>query len=261
MRILITGGNGYIARSLYSSLSKNHRVTKITRADFDLSNSSETAEWFVGKEFDAVIHTAITGGSRLHPDESSVLEKNLLMHYNLHSCRGAFSRFIGFGSGAELFAPDTPYGMSKKIIANSIKQTANWHNIRIFGVFDENELPTRFIKSNILRYANREPMLIHENKVMDFFYMEDLVALISYYLTESNPPKETNCSYSEKTTLVDIASYINKLSDYEVPVVIESDEKFGIYCGKSIGVPIYTVGLRQGIQKTYKALTLPNQKR
>ena len=260
MRILITGGNGYIARSLYSFLSQTHSVTKVSRADFDLSSSKETTEWFVGKEFDVVINTAITGGSRLSSDDSSVLEKNLLMHYNLHSCRSAFSRLIGFGSGAELFASDTPYGMSKKIIANSIKQTANWHNIRIFGVFDENELPTRFIKANILRYVNREPMLIHENKVMDFFYMRDLLTLVDYYLTESSPPKETNCSYSEKPTLVDIASYINKLSDYEVPVVVESAEKVGVYCGNSIDVPINTVGLWQGIQETYRALTLPNQR-
>jgi GDP-L-fucose synthase len=260
-RILITGGNGYIARSLYSSLSlsQKHTITKVTRADFDLTDSRETAKWFVDKEFDVVVHTAVAGGSRLRYDDSSVLEINLLMHYNLHSCRSAFSRFIGFGSGAEVFASDTPYGMSKKIIANSIKKTTDWHNIRIFGVFDENELPTRFIKASILRYANRESILIDKNKVMDFFYMEDLITLVDYYLTKSNPPKETNCSYLEKFTLVDIASYINKLSNYQVPIVVENAEKVGDYCGNGTNIPIHMVGLWEGIEKTYRALTSSNQ--
>jgi GDP-L-fucose synthase len=260
-KILITGGNGYIAKSLLGLASYEPcEIKYATRNDFDITNSRQTSKWFEDKNFDAVIHTAVVGGSRLQADDRGVLEMNLRMHYNLLANRDKFNRLISFGSGAELFAPDTPYGMSKKIIANSIKQTANWHNIRIFGVFDENELPTRFIKANILRYVNREPILVHENKVMDFFYMKDLLTLVDYYLTESNPPKETNCSYLEKTTLAGIASYINNLSDHKVPVVVGCAEKFGVYCGNGIDLPINTVGLWKGIQETYRALTSLNQR-
>jgi len=255
MRILITGGNGYIARSLYSFLSQTHSVTKVSRADFDLSSSKETTKWFVGKEFDVVINTAIIGGSRLYSDDSSVLEKNLLMHYNLHSCKSAFSRLIGFGSGAEMYHGDTPYANSKREIAQSIQNTENFYNLRIFNVFDENELPTRFIKANITRYIKREPMIIYTNKVMDFIYMQDLISTVKYYMTNSNLAKDINCCYEEKYTLKTIANMINSLDSHKVPIVTENENQLQMYCGESGLPPINIIGLRQGIQNTFRALS------
>jgi hypothetical protein len=41
-----------------------------------------------------------------------------------------------------------------------------------------------FIKANILRYIKKEPIQIHENKCMDFFYMEDLISVVKYYIGE-----------------------------------------------------------------------------
>jgi hypothetical protein len=64
-------------------------------------------------------------------------------------------------------------------LANNID---GFFNLKLFGVFDENELNTRFIKSNLLRYINRENMVIHKNKFMDFFYIEDLVKVVKHYI-------------------------------------------------------------------------------
>jgi UDP-glucose 4-epimerase len=92
------------------------------------------------------------------------------------------------------------------------------YNIRIYGVFDENELDTRFIKNNIKRYINRESLKIHQNKIMDFFYMEDLVTLVKHYISETHLPKNVDCSYDYNHSLYDIAHMINNLSDYKVDI-------------------------------------------
>lgn len=42
MKILITGGSGYIAKGLYAGLKSLHNVTCITRSDFDLTNYINT---------------------------------------------------------------------------------------------------------------------------------------------------------------------------------------------------------------------------
>ena len=66
MNILITGGNGYIAKSLSKGLwkgSNRYNITSITRNDFDLSNREATNKWFEGKHFDVIIHTAVVGDS------------------------------------------------------------------------------------------------------------------------------------------------------------------------------------------------------
>jgi nucleoside-diphosphate-sugar epimerase len=149
MNILITGGNGYIAKNLYEGLKDKHNITRISRDDFDLTDRVLTDKFFEEKYFDVVIHTAISGGSRLRKDTEDVLDENLIMYYNLLANESKFKKFISIGSGAEIFSQEEPYGLSKHVINYSMKNKPNFHNVRIFAVFDENELETRFIKTNI----------------------------------------------------------------------------------------------------------------
>jgi nucleoside-diphosphate-sugar epimerase len=253
MKILITGGNGYIAKSLVRGFSDKHTITSVTRNDFDLSDPILTSEWFGSREFDVVIHTAIVGGSRLKNDTTDVVYKNIKMYENLCENRNCFSKLISFGSGAEIFQPTTPYGISKKIIADSIRNTDNFYNLRIFGVFDEDELETRFIKSNIIRYLKKEPMIIHSDKIMDFFYLPDLVSLVDYYINTQSPEKEVNCSYDQKFSLFSLAKKINELSVHQVPIILEEKNTLDFYCGSS-NLPIDSVGLLRGIKNTYNKL-------
>jgi nucleoside-diphosphate-sugar epimerase len=254
MKVLVTGGNGYIAKSLIRSFSDKYDVTSITRKDFDLSDSVLTSKWFENRNFDVVIHTAVSGGSRISPDSINVVQQNLMMYYNLLSNKKYFNKLISFGSGAELFQKDTSYGMSKHIISESIKNTDNFYNLRIFAVFDENELDRRFIKSNIQRYLKKEPIVIHENKMMDFFYMKDLVSMVEYYIDNDCLDKEVNCCYAEKYTLNNIADIINSMGDYSVPIELEDEKITGGYCGMGILPPIHIEGLKCGIQKTFHSL-------
>ena len=253
MNVLITGGNGYIAKSLYHILNGVYNVTSITRNNFDLTDYSKTCSWFEGKSFDAVIHTAINGGSRLQQDDQTMFDKNMSMFTNLVSNKHCFSKLISFGSGAELFHGDTPYANSKREIAKQILDLPNFYNLRIFGVFDHNELDTRFIKSNIIRYLKQEPMVVHSNKIMDFFYMADLVTLVQHYITKQDLQKEINCSYEYKYTLQNIANFINTLGSHKVPVVIQDKNKFDFYCGSS-DLPISVIGASDGIRETYNIL-------
>lgn len=254
MNILITGGNGYIATSLACELKKYHEVTTVTRIDFDITDSNQTNKWFKDRKFDAVVHAAIAGGSRLQVDDSSVLEMNLRMHYNLMANRDRFDKLISFGSGAEIFAPDTPYGMSKRIIANSVRQTENWYNLRIYGVFDENELPTRFVKANMQRYLRKESMRIHTNKLMDFFYMKDLITVVDHYLTSQDHPKEINCSYKEKQSLLQIASEINNFENHRVDIEIEKTG-LAFYCGEPLQLNIPLIGFSDGLKNVFNVLS------
>jgi len=255
--ILITGGNGYIAKSLHSYLSPEYDITLASRADLDLTRREETQHYFKDKYFDIVIHTAVKGGSRLNPLEGpDVVLSNLLMYDNLMRCRDKFDRLIHFGSGAEEIA-DGPYGFSKHIINQLIKLDPKSVNVKIYAVFDENELPTRFIKSNILRYINREDLNIHQDKQMDFFYMKDLVSMIEWlidYREEEFPVQEINCSYLEKYTLTQIAEIINSLDDYKIGIQVEDEIEGRAYCGIHPIMPFDLIGLEQGIKEVYNLL-------
>lgn len=263
MKILLTGINGYVGKSLYNALKNEHDITCISRKELDLTNGNYVGEFFKDKYFDTVIHCAISGGSRLKSDGSEVLDNNLLMYYNLYNNRNSFNRFISFGSGAEIYNSTTPYGLSKHIIAQSILNTPNFYNIRIYAVFDENELDTRFIKSNILNYIDKKPLTILQNKYMDFYYMKDLISLVKYYIKGEDLIKEIDCSYKTVNTLLNILHMINSLDTYKVPIHLKSDDLGLDYYskGQSYEIPykMYqhqqsNVGLELGIKEVFKKL-------
>jgi GDP-L-fucose synthase len=250
--ILVTGSNGYIASSFIKRFSKKYQITSINRSNFDLTNTKETNEFFEKQYFDVVIHTAIAGGSRLVPDVEQNTFKNLLMFDNLIQNKHKFTKFISFGSGAEIYYPTTPYGLSKKIINNLILNIDSAYNLRIFAVFDENELSTRFIKNNILKCINNQTPEIHYNRLFDFFYMGDLLKVIDYYINASrlhNLPKIYECCYANKPSLVDIANYIRKVF-HQTPIENTEPISDDVYVGNFATLPIEYTGLYEGIKQT-----------
>ena len=62
--ILITGGNGNLAKIINKHLLSEFEIVCITRKDFDLLNLNELTNYLSGKKFDVLIHTAISGGRR-----------------------------------------------------------------------------------------------------------------------------------------------------------------------------------------------------
>jgi nucleoside-diphosphate-sugar epimerase len=177
-RILITGGNGFVARNLIKGLQE-HELTILTRSEFDLRDTDAVDKFFKNKSFDFVLHTATSGGSRLKSDDSDVLLDNLIMFYNLLKHKSKYRKFINFGSGAEmdrrtdinLIYPDykksfpiDPYGLSKNIIARLIEPLPDFHSIRIFNVFGEDELDVKLDNNALIVSGSRvrEEMLNYE---------------------------------------------------------------------------------------------------
>jgi hypothetical protein len=92
---------------------------------------------------------------------------------------------------------------------------------------------------------------------MDFFYMKDFINLIKYYIDNADLPKQIDCSYKHKRSLIEIANYINTLNNYNVPINLEKDVIIGDYCGFS-DLPIDVIGLEKGIQEVYNKLFFIN---
>jgi UDP-glucose 4-epimerase len=252
MKILITGANGYIGKTLNKSFKNQHNITLLTHQMVDLCNSNQVKNFFKERYFDVVIHCAIKGGGRLDKDDSDILDTNLKIFYNLVKHENHFSKLLHFGSGAE--KQNTFYGLSKKVINESIKNKDKFYNIRILNVFDENELEYKFVKSNIINYINKKDIKIFQNKYMDFFYMKDLIILIEYYINNNNLPKVIDCCYNYSPTLYDVSQIINNLEEYKVNIKIENWEMAPPFNGKFIDLGLDFIGLEQGILNVYNEL-------
>jgi UDP-glucose 4-epimerase len=258
MKVLITGGKGYIAKSIVNILQDKYQITSPGKDELNLTNRESVDKFFKNKYFDIVIHTAIKGGSRLNEDDQSVLLDNIIMMVNLHSHKDKYSKLINIGSGAEICSPSTPYGASKKWCNELVKKTEDWYTIRIYGVFDENELSTRFIKASINNVLQGKAIKIHQDKLMDFIYMFDLISIIKYYIVGENLLKEIDCVYNNTTSLNDIANQINNLSINKVPIDIQNPIPGENYIGTYSELPITYVGLEQGIKNVYNKIKNEN---
>ena len=254
MNILVTGSDGYIGSSIKKYFNKSYNITYVNRKILDLRDPIATNKFFINKMFNVVIHTAASGGNRLVPDNCDTLDNNLLMYYNLLNNRQHFNKFIYFGSGAEFFKPPTMYSLSKQVIYNSILEKNNFYNIRLYGVFNEDELDRRFIKTCIINNKTNRNINIFKDKRMDFIYMEDLLKLIDYYINNNDMPKSIDCTYKKTYKLTEIAEFINSL-DNKVDVTI-TNSGLDEYCGKydMFLEKINYIGLKEGIVKTYNKI-------
>lgn len=268
MNVLITGSKGYIARNLINLLPE-YNFTLTEHSSLDLIDQKSVDSFFTNKFFDIVIHTAVSGGKRTQKDDSDCLYENILMSKNLMKNKGHFDKLISFGSGAEFdrntkineFSnvensfPSDPYGLSKNIIARIFDNDSQFYNIRIFNVFNHDELKTRMIKSNIANYINKLPIKIHQNKLMDFFYMNDLAKIVDLIIKDKISTKTINCCYKEHFSLIQIAEIINNLSDYKVSINLENKDLGNSYYGKyNIPEDVELQGLFFGIKDSYEKI-------
>lgn len=254
MKILITGGKGYIAKGINNALWEKYHIIAPGKDELDLTDSKSVDKFFENKYFDVVIHTAIKGATNTKDPDETISFWNLVMFYNLQSKKEHFKKLINIGSGAEKYLPDTPYGYSKNIINKLVHKHDNFYTLRVYGVFDENENDTRFIKANIKRYINNEPIIIHQDRLMDFIYMQDLISIVGYYIECKDLPKEIDCVYDDTASLSNIAQQINKLSINKVPINTENTTPGENYIGNHNELPIAFIGLEQGIINVYNKL-------
>jgi hypothetical protein len=93
---------------------------------------------------------------------------------------------------------------------------------------------------------------------MDFFYIDDLVTLVKFYLDKNYIPEEINAVYKDKHTLGGIATMINNLSyPDQVDIIIEKEGLSKAYVGKSTRLDLLKLplkGLAIGIKETYNKL-------
>lgn len=272
MNVLVTGANGFVGSNIINNLSDKFSFFKGTRQTIDLYSLASIEQYLDKNKIDSVIHCAIEGGNRTDTDAATVFYNNLLMYENLLHFRRNLKHFINIASGAEfdrrkhinlykeseLFnnVPSDFYGLSKNIIAKSVLQN-NGTNLRLFGCFDYNELQSRFMRGNIEAYINNKPMIIHQDRFMDFIYIDDLTTTIEYFLNQLPMTNDINMVYEEKFKLSELTAKINNLSTHKVYVNVVTSGLNTEYTGdgtklKSLNLPL--TGLSEGINKCYRKL-------
>jgi len=268
MNVLITGSNGYIGKSIFNSKIENIKFFHGNRQTINLFDKESIKSFIKENKIDSIIHCAIEGGSRLKKDDINTFYKNILNFENLYYCKNSLHKVINFASGAEFDRetdinlvneedifdriPKDYYGLSKNIIAKKALTTNNFYNLRIFGCFDENELDSRFIKTCILKSKRNETITIHEDKIMDFFYIQDLISIIRYFFLVNPVYQDINLCYKNKYKLSEIAKKIINETNSKSNITIQKEHGLNYYGNfdKLQSLPIILQGIESSLKTT-----------
>lgn len=216
MRICILGAGGFIGRNLARAFPDS---TSLNHTNIDLLDASAVIKYFSEHAYDIVIHCAVIGGSRLHKDDYSVLDKNLRMFFNVMNATRC--KVYYFSSGAALWnfphPPTDPYGFSKYLIEQY--KCSRLQILRIWGCFGPNEPPTRFLATG----KRDGHVTILMDQEFDFFHVHDVAHVVEYLMDKPNVGYPLNMVYPGKKRLL---SEIAQMAGFSVTVYGKKDEGY-----------------------------------
>jgi len=230
--ILITGSNGFIGKNTLEFFKGNYNILSPNHSELELLNQDDVNKFLITHKIDYIIHCASIGGNRKQDDCTDVIEKNVRMFFNLAENSKHYKKMIHLGTGAEYskcymppnvkesdignFIPDDYYGFSKYVISKYIENSDNIYCLRLFGVFGPYEDYTyKFISNSILKNIQHLPITIMQNVYFDWLYIDDLMSIINYFLTNNPSENVYNITTGKTTDILSIAKIINKISDFK----------------------------------------------
>ncbi|MFQ6610096.1 MAG: NAD-dependent epimerase/dehydratase family protein [Fidelibacterota bacterium] len=249
MRILITGGSGFIGRNLKEYFSEKHEIHAPNHNELDLLNSDQVNSFLAESKFDIVIHCATWDATRFSKkDPLLIFDNNLKMYFNLAYNHHHYGHMFYFGSGAEftrkhwkplmsesyfgVHIPDDPYGLSKYVMNLHCNISHNIYNLRLFGVFGKYEdYWVRFISNIIFQSLQRNAIVVNQERRFDYLYIRDLCRIVEHYITCPPPRHSTNICTSNPELLQTLANRILSILDIECSVIIRDPGELPEYSG------------------------------
>lgn len=263
MKVLLTGGKGFIARNLAEQLGDRFEFSAPGREQLDLLNPDEVCHYLHDNRFDVVIHAATYDAAPSHStkDPSKVLENNLRMFFSLARCSSLFGRMIFFGSGAEFarehwmpnmseryfdcHVPGDQYGFSKYVMTKYALETENIYNLRLFAVFGKYEDWRVRVTSDICRRALfGQPIVIRRNRSYDFLFIDDLVRIVEWFMLNQPSSKAYNVCTGEVVSFRTIAERVVEFSRMPLDIRVLEDENHRVYGGDNTLLANQIPGLR-----------------
>lgn len=250
-KVLITGGNGFIARSLAREFVEKYDLTVCSRSELDLLNVNHVSEFLRHHHFDVIIHTATYDaapkGSKKAP--SMVLEYNMRMFTNLVRCEHDYGKLLYFGSGAEFsrphwipkmretffdkHVPQDQYGYSKYLMTKIAESKNNIINLRLFGVFGElDDWRYRFLSNICCHALKKQSITVQQNAKVDFLYIKDLIKVVQWFVDYQPQHSVYNVCSGMAHEYTELAASVAKLySSEEIDVVIHNQQIRHEYSG------------------------------
>jgi len=242
-KILITGGTGFIGRNILESLGSRYEFLVPSKEELDLREETSVFRYLEKNKVEMVIHAALVGGFKQEKEGGSlnILAGNLQFFFNLIRAKRFYNKMIFFGSGAEydkrrdlkkvketdlgLSIPAfDEYSLSKYICSEYIEKCRDIICLRLFGVYGKyDNYKFKFISNAIIKNLLRQDIVINQNVVFDYLFIDDLMSILDYFILNKPEFKSYNVASDESIDLIKISNIINEISDYKSKITVLKD--------------------------------------
>ena len=82
MKILLTGGSGFVGKNIIEMLGKKHEIVAPTHKELELADQDAMDTYFKYKKFDVVLHSAVKPGHRAAKDKSDQPTSTVCTQYS-----------------------------------------------------------------------------------------------------------------------------------------------------------------------------------
>ncbi|HEY6007143.1 MAG TPA: NAD(P)-dependent oxidoreductase [Geobacteraceae bacterium] len=237
MKILVTGGSGFIGRNIREALAGSHEVTAPGHRQLDLLDEVAVRSFLRQYRFDAVIHGATRPGHRNAADPTNLVYHNTRMYFNLVRNADCFGKLLFLGSGAvydrrhyrpkmaesyfDTHVPSDEHGFSKYICAKHLELARNITELRLFGVFGKYEdYAIRFISNAICKTLFNLPITLRQNRRFDYLYIDDLMPVLEHFLVRDASHSAYNVTPDAAVELYAIAELVRERSGKDLPILV-----------------------------------------
>jgi GDP-L-fucose synthase len=248
MKILITGGSGFIGRNLALQYAPPYIVAAPNRTELDLLDEAAVRDYLERHRFDVVIHAATERSNRGMDPSETLLDRNCRMFFNLARNEHAFGRMLFLSSGAvygrehwrprmsedyfDAHVPTDDYGLSKSVCAKAVKSMERVYELRLFGVFGPHEdWRVRFISNACCRAVWDLPIVVRQNVRFDYMDVEDLGWILECFLAKRPEHRQYNICTGRSIDLLTLAQKVVRASGKDLPIVVKNEGMGTEYSG------------------------------
>lgn len=239
MKILFTGGTGFIGRNIVPILKKKYDVYAPNRKELNLLDEAAVSAYIQQNAIDIVIHAAVPNLLPGNDDPSTLLRDSLKAFMNLYNMRDCYKKMIYFGSGAEYdktldisyvteeqlgrSIPKNDYGFAKYIMNAFARSSQNIYNLRIFGCYGPTDADFKLITSAIHSCLGGEDIRIRQNAWFDFMYVEDIVPILDYFINHTPQYHDYNMCTGKRIQNIEVCQIVAELTGSFCKVVVSSE--------------------------------------
>lgn len=241
MKILLTGGSGFVGRNVREYLEKKeYEVYAPTSKELNCLDELKVKEHLETNYYDIILHFAVYGDGIDHTkDGTKILEYNLRIFSNFAKYARMYGKMIYTGSGAEYdkrypiqmvkeeelpdhTIPIDAYGLMKYLVNQEIEKSDNIYNLRLFGIFGKYEYwKTKYISNLCCKSIKGLPLSLRKNCYFDYFWIDDFCHMLEKFMMLPDPHYHVyNAVHGQRVDLYSLAEMVNEVADVKQKIII-----------------------------------------